>query len=146
MVEKNLLDQIYHDFVPNLQAKLTLGILLFGSYATDQQTNRSDIDICIVAPNIDNHELFLYIMSKIDVKSKKYDVRMFLELPIHIKIHIIEKGILIYRDFDSNSLTQSSIFEKISFLLLTNIDFYNASVYHMIGILRDLFTPVFAIS
>ena len=96
MVEKNLLDQIYHDFVPNLQAKLTLGILLFGSYATDQQTNRSDIDICIVAPNMDNHELFLYIMSKIDVKSKKYDVRMFLELPIHIKIHIIEKGILIY--------------------------------------------------
>ena len=96
MVEKNLLDQIYRDFVPILQAKPVQGILLFGSYASDKQTNRSDIDICIVAPNIDNHELLLYIMSKVDVRSKKYDVRMFSELPIHIKIHIIEKGILIY--------------------------------------------------
>jgi citrate synthase len=27
-----------------------------------------------------------------------------------------------------------------------NVDFYSASVYHMMGIVRDLFTPVFAIS
>jgi citrate synthase len=27
-----------------------------------------------------------------------------------------------------------------------NVDFYSASVYHMMGIPKDLFTPVFAIS
>jgi hypothetical protein len=69
--------------------------MLFGSYSKNQQTNRSDIDICIIAPNIDNHELYSYILSQIDVKTKNYDIRMFLELPIHIKIRIIENGILI---------------------------------------------------
>ncbi|MBX3138709.1 citrate synthase, partial [Candidatus Obscuribacterales bacterium] len=27
-----------------------------------------------------------------------------------------------------------------------NVDFYSASVYHVLGIPRDLFTPIFAIS
>ncbi len=30
--------------------------------------------------------------------------------------------------------------------IYANVDFYSASVYHMMGIPRDLFTPVFAIS
>jgi citrate synthase len=30
--------------------------------------------------------------------------------------------------------------------IYANVDFYGASVYHMMGIPRDLFTPVFAIS
>ena len=30
--------------------------------------------------------------------------------------------------------------------LLPNVDFYSASVYHSLGITRDLFTPIFAIS
>jgi citrate synthase len=30
--------------------------------------------------------------------------------------------------------------------LLPNVDFYSASVYHSLGIARDLFTPIFAIS
>lgn len=96
MVEKTLLEQIYRDFVPLVEKKGVLGILLFGSYASDQQTNRSDIDICVVAPRTDNHELFSHILSNIDIRSKKYDVRMYSELPIHIQIRVIEKGILIY--------------------------------------------------
>lgn len=30
--------------------------------------------------------------------------------------------------------------------LLPNVDFYSASVYHSLGINRDLFTPIFAVS
>ncbi|MHA1342768.1 MAG: DNA polymerase subunit beta, partial [Promethearchaeota archaeon] len=32
----------------------------------------------------------------IDVSLKKYDVRTFQELPLYIKIKVIEKGVLIY--------------------------------------------------
>ena len=96
MVKKKFIKQIYYDFLPIIEKKEILGIMLFGSYSRNQQTNRSDIDICIIAPNIDSHGLYSYILSQIDVKTKKYDIRMFSELPIHIKIRIIEYGILIY--------------------------------------------------
>ena len=96
MVKNKIIKKIYNDFLPVIKTKDILGILLFGSYSKDQQTNRSDIDICVVAPHIDNHDLYSYILSQIDVKTKKYDIRMFSELPIHIKIRIIEDGELIY--------------------------------------------------
>ncbi len=96
MAKNKLMTQIYKDFLPIMNIKEITGLLLFGSHATNQQTNRSDIDICIVAPNTDNHRLFLNILTKINVNPKNYDIHMFSELPIHIKIQIIEKGILVY--------------------------------------------------
>ncbi|GAH29227.1 unnamed protein product, partial [marine sediment metagenome] len=51
MVEKELLEQIYSDFSIIIQKKEILGILLYGSYLLDNETSKSDIDICIVAPN-----------------------------------------------------------------------------------------------
>jgi len=73
-----------------------LGILLYGSYLEDKQTNRSDIDICVVAPNEGDSELLSFILQNINVNLKKYDVRLFSELPLYIKIQIIEKGIVIF--------------------------------------------------
>ena len=35
-------------------------------------------------------------MQNINVNLKKYDIRLFSELPLYIKIQIIEKGIAIY--------------------------------------------------
>ncbi|GAH14027.1 unnamed protein product, partial [marine sediment metagenome] len=60
------------------------------------ETNRSDIDICIVAPNKENYELLSVFLRNIDVVSKKYDIRFFSELPLYIKIQVINDGILIY--------------------------------------------------
>jgi len=96
MVKNELLNQILDDFSDVIENKKVLGILLFGSYAIDQETNRSDIDICIVAPNEKMFDLLSYIWQKINVALKKYDVRMFSELPLYIKIHVIKNGILIY--------------------------------------------------
>ncbi len=96
MVKKELLEQIYTDFSIIIQKKEILGILLYGSYLMDKETNRSDIDICIIAPNEDIHQLISFILQKVNVTSKKYDVRVFQELPLFIKIHVIENGELVY--------------------------------------------------
>ncbi|KKN28749.1 hypothetical protein LCGC14_0851150 [marine sediment metagenome] len=96
MVKKELLEQIYSDFSIIIQKREILGILLYGSYLMDNETYRSDIDICIVAPNEDIHQLISIILQNVNVTSKKYDVRVFQELPLYIKIHVIENGKLIY--------------------------------------------------
>ncbi len=96
MVKKELLDQIYSDFSIVIKEKEILGIFLYGSYLLDNETSKSDIDLCIVAPNEDIHKLISAILQNINVTSKKYDVRVFQELPLYIKIHVIENGKLIY--------------------------------------------------
>jgi len=96
VVKKELLDQIYNDFSHVIKKKDILGILLYGSYSKSKNINRSDIDICIVAPNEDLHQLLSFILQNVNVSAKKYDVRIFNELPLYIKIHIIEDGLLIY--------------------------------------------------
>ena len=96
MVENELLNQILEDFSMVIENKKVKGILLFGSQAINQETNRSDIDICVVAPDEKTSSLLSYIWQKINVTLKKYDVRMFSELPLYIKIQIIREGILVY--------------------------------------------------
>ena len=74
-----------------------LAILLYGSIAKGEDTQRSDIDICIVSPSCkDKKGLLNEIYRKLDVFSKKYDVRFFEELPLYIQINIIENNIIIY--------------------------------------------------
>jgi len=96
VVKKELLDQIYNDFSSVIKKKDILGILLYGSYSKSKNTNRSDIDICVVAPNEDVHQLPSFLLQNINVNANKYDIRIFNELPLYIKIHIIEDGLLIY--------------------------------------------------
>jgi len=96
VVKKELLDQIFNDFSKVITNKDILGILLYGSFTKDKNTNKSDIDICIVAPNEDLHQLLSFVLQNINVGAKKYDIRIFNELPLYIKIHIIEDGLLIY--------------------------------------------------
>lgn len=96
MVKKELLNQIHNDFSYVIEKKDILGILLYGSYSKNKNSNRSDIDICIVAPNEDLHQLISFVLQNINVAANKYDIRLFNELPLYIKIHIIEDGILVY--------------------------------------------------
>ncbi|MCJ7649611.1 MAG: nucleotidyltransferase domain-containing protein [Candidatus Lokiarchaeota archaeon] len=96
MVKDKLLNQIADDFSEIIKNKKILGILLYGSYVEERNTNRSDIDICVVAPNEDIYELISHLLQNINVNAKKYDIRVFNELPLYIKIHVIQTGILIY--------------------------------------------------
>jgi len=74
-----------------------LAILLYGSVAKGEETQRSDIDICIISPSCkDKLGLLNEIYRKLDVFSKKYDVRFFEELPLYIQINTIENNQIIY--------------------------------------------------
>jgi len=60
-----------------------LGILLYGSRAQGCRSERSDIDICIVAPDND------YVLRRINKKlGGKYDVKVFEKMPLYIQIEI----------------------------------------------------------
>ena len=68
-----------------------LGILLYGSRAQGCWSERSDIDICIVAPGND------YVLMRINKKlGGKYDVKVFEKMPLYIQIEIIHNHRIIY--------------------------------------------------
>lgn len=73
-------------------------VLLYGSYANNEQTSRSDIDICIVAPKFKTPklqaELLRYIWGQ--TKSYKYDVRIFESFPIYMKIGVIQNNKVVF--------------------------------------------------
>ena len=77
-----------------------LAILLFGSQVEKKITMRSDTDICIVAPNIrevnERVSLLKKININVDVFGKRYDVWQFEELPLYIKMEIINNHEVIY--------------------------------------------------
>ncbi len=74
-----------------------LAVLLYGSVVKGEETPRSDIDICIVAPTCKERTgLLREVHRNLDVFSKKYDVRIFEELPLYIQIQIIENHQIIY--------------------------------------------------
>jgi len=74
-----------------------LAALLFGSVVKGEETPRSDIDICLVAPACkDRIGLLREVHRNLDVFSKKYDVRIFEELPLYIQIQIIENHEIIH--------------------------------------------------
>ena len=75
MVKKELLDKIYNDFSEVIANKDILGILLYGSFTKDKNTTKSDIDICVVAPNEEKHQLFSFVLQNVNVNAKKYDWR-----------------------------------------------------------------------
>ncbi len=94
MVENQIINQIKKDFKLLIQEKKVLGIMLYGSYLNASDTNRSDIDICIIAPNEEGSDLLSFIWS--NKVLGRYDIRLFTELPLYIKIQVIKDGKLIY--------------------------------------------------
>ena len=96
MVEEKFLEQIRKDLKILIDQFSIEGILIFGSYAKENQTNKSDIDICIVAPNEDNYQIYTFLSANLNIVAKKYDIKFFRDLPLYLKIQIIEEGIVIF--------------------------------------------------
>jgi len=69
-------------------------ILVFGSLAKGEFSDRSDIDICIVAPEAKNKEK---LANKIaGMLPKNYDICIFELLPLYMQIEIIKNHIILY--------------------------------------------------
>lgn len=61
------------------------GVLLFGSHAAGRADKRSDIDVCLVGPK--NKRVIFTVFERL---GDKYDVKVFEELPLYIKIDMIK--------------------------------------------------------
>jgi hypothetical protein len=98
VVSTALKSQIQEDFQFLLENKEVLGIFLYGSYAEEEATPHSDIDICVITRKKQKQfltSLLNQIWGNVPVKTKQYDVRLFQELPLFIQGQVIESGILI---------------------------------------------------
>ena len=82
-------------FLFDSDADLVLGVLLYGSMVTAECNERSDIDLCVVAPMArDNIAFSREILSQ--VRDKRYDVRLFELMPLYLKMEVIEHGKVVY--------------------------------------------------
>ncbi|MHA1902266.1 MAG: nucleotidyltransferase family protein [Promethearchaeota archaeon] len=95
MVKDRIISQIKSDFRFILENKSILGVILYGSYLSGDESNRSDIDICIVASDQNLYQIHKYIYKNLENNLNKYDIHFFEELPLYIQGGIIEEGIVI---------------------------------------------------
>ncbi len=74
--------------------KKVLGIVVYGSFARGEHF--SDIDICMVlgrrASIADMRDVLKTVWRNVNLEKRKYDVKLFEELPLHIKMEVIEDG------------------------------------------------------
>lgn len=85
--------------IPEVEA-----VLLFGSHARGDATQRSDVDICVVAPTANTTDakasLVLTVWSKVNAAA--YDIWLFEELPLYMQIEVIENHHILHcRDVPS---------------------------------------------
>ena len=76
-----------------LQEKV-LGTLVFGSWARGEASDRSDIDLCIVAP-LEKDPASLWIDALSRIRDSRYDVRIFELMPLYMKMAVIEEGVVV---------------------------------------------------
>jgi predicted nucleotidyltransferase len=85
----NLLKKIVSDISTN---KRVLGIYLFGSQAKNKTTPLSDIDICVLASNLNDEEK----ASLLGNSSRKVDVVLFEDLPFNVRWKVFREGKELY--------------------------------------------------
>lgn len=110
MVKKRI-DELKKEFSWVSEDDRILSVLLFGSIVEEKDNVKSDIDIAIVVPgsshyyydcdgvdhkNVVSSDVLMKVFREIDIISKNLDVHIFEDLPLHIKIEIIENHVLIY--------------------------------------------------
>jgi predicted nucleotidyltransferase len=71
-----------------------LGTLVFGSWARGEASERSDIDLCIVAP-MEKEPASLWIDAISMIQDSRYEVRIFELLPLYMKMAVIEEGVVV---------------------------------------------------
>ncbi|MFX1296666.1 MAG: nucleotidyltransferase domain-containing protein [Promethearchaeota archaeon] len=62
MVAETIIRQIRNDFKFLENETKIIGVLLYESHVSEDNTTRSDIDICIIAPNQNLYLLYKFII------------------------------------------------------------------------------------
>ena len=93
--------EIYNDVGNDLtKLKDIFAIVAYGSHAEGKAHERSDIDVCVVLKSNDSEKIskVLREILKISAKNEKYDIRIFEQMPLFMKMEVIEKGQVIYTE------------------------------------------------
>ena len=67
-----------------------LAVVVYGSRAKNEETERSDIDVCVVAPNADSFKIFR------ETLNLDYDIRVFELMPLYLKREVIENHEIVF--------------------------------------------------
>ncbi len=87
-MDKRDLERMRRDF--EFLSDRVLAVVVYGSRAKNEETERSDIDICIVAPNTDASSLFK------ETLHLDYDVKIFELMPLFLKMKVIKNHEIVY--------------------------------------------------
>ncbi|MHA1264517.1 MAG: nucleotidyltransferase family protein [Candidatus Helarchaeota archaeon] len=99
MATETIIKRIKADFQFLNKNPNVLGVILYGSYVREDYTQRSDIDICVVAPLQNRYRLYQSLVENLKSKIERYDIRFFEELNLYIQGKIIETGkVVLSRD------------------------------------------------
>lgn len=95
MDHQKLLTTLQHNFAFTNHIPDILGVLLFGSYLTGEETKRSDVDICIVSRHLPTLGLWNRIIDGQTAPNDVYSIHFFHELPLYIQKDVFQRGIVI---------------------------------------------------
>jgi len=87
-----------------LKDKDVLGVIVFGSYAKKKSKPFSDIDVCIVLQPKQFKNIFMSNkkLEYLGLVSDKYDIQIFQQLPIFIRMRILKDGkFLLNKDYNT---------------------------------------------
>ncbi len=73
-----------------------LAILVFGSSVKGREHSRSDVDICVVAPEQNPWEILREVYSEVDTEGNDYDVHTFEELSLKMKHSVMEDHVPVW--------------------------------------------------
>jgi hypothetical protein len=89
-IKSDIIKDIAKDFAKFKNRVMAL--LVYGSYATKEETPRSDIDICIVAGNKEKAKQLYRETLAIQGKKPEYDIHIFELLPLYLKYEVIKSS------------------------------------------------------
>ncbi len=87
-MDKRDLERMRRDF--EFLSDRVLAVVIYGSRVKGEETKRSDIDVCIVAPNTDKSKIFK------ETLHLDYDVKIFELMPLFLKMKVIENHEIVY--------------------------------------------------
>ena len=73
-------------------------VIIFGSFATKENTSLSDIDIAIITKTLDEGENLRVRIEASGKAPKKYDIQVFESLPMVLKGSILENFLILFGD------------------------------------------------
>ena len=109
-MDRELFLNLKERFKPVMEEKAIHSVLVFGSQVSGKNSSRSDIDIYIVAPGTRNKEEILRKIWR--TVEGDFDLWLFEELPLYLKIAVISEHIVLYCSQDIATLHEYFYFYR----------------------------------